>query len=419
MTEKEILKNLIERGIISDGDISDTIDMNKKQKVLAVHHQKIWQGSGTDKRWITRVRDEDAPQGRRKIQKKTEKELFDSLYDYYFGEEKSYKTCTLTDLYEEWIDYKIKTCNSINTPYRLDADYKRFYLNEPVSAKILSTPLLKLTVADIREWAYALIKKHDLTHKSWMNARSILKQVFDYLIDKEVTEKNPVQLTHIPKGVCKKVIKKKAETQVFYEDEIDELITLAIQKADETGDVAFLAIPLFFYTGIRIGECLALTFSDYSKPDHVIHINKMVVSKTERLPDGTWAKRKYEIVNHVKGGGEERDVVVTDECFDLISKIRQLQAKSKVLSYQLFPNITPSNVQFKLYRLCDALELTRRSPHKWRKTYISKLLNDGFDADFVREQVGHKELQTTLNSYAYSTTRKEEQVKKLQKVLSL
>ena len=72
-----------------------------------------------------------------------------------------------------------------------------------------------------------------------------------------------------------------------------------------------------------------------------------------------------------------------------------------------------------LYRLCDSLDLTRRSPHKWRKTYISKLLNDGVDPDFVREQVGHKELQTTLNSYTYSTTRKEEQITRLQKILAL
>ena len=40
-------------------------------------------------------------------------------------------------------------------------------------------------------------------------------------------------------------------------------------------------------------------------------------------------------------------------------------------------------------------------------------------ADFVREQVGHKELQTTLNCYTYSTTRREEQVEKLQKSLVL
>ena len=84
----------------------------------------------------------------------------------------------------------------------------------------------------------------------------------------------------------------------------------------------------------------------------------------------------------------------------------------------LFPDITEANVQYKLYRACRALGLPERSPHKWRKTYISTLLNNGINPDFVRNQVGHKDLQTTLNSYSYSTTRKEKQVDALNKVLS-
>ena len=85
----------------------------------------------------------------------------------------------------------------------------------------------------------------------------------------------------------------------------------------------------------------------------------------------------------------------------------------------LFPNITESNVQCKLYRMCNVLGLTKRSPHKWRKTYISTLLNNGVDADFIRQQVGHKDLQTTFNSYAYSTTREEEQLEQLNMLLSV
>ena len=432
-TDKEILQNLIDRGIITVDDISDSEDMKKKEKVLEVHTQTVWQGK-TDKRWFTRIKDDE---GRHLIRKKTEKELFDYLYDYYFGKEKSYKTCTLTDIYNEWLEYKIKTSNSSLTPYRLDADYKKFYLEEEpkkrkqskgtpkkkkVSEKIISTPLIQLTPADIKEWAYTLINTYHLTHKAWMNARSVLKQVYDYLIDKGVTEKNPVQLVRIPKGVCKKSGKKDAKTQIFYTDEIAEIIAEAMKRAEETGDIAFLAIPLFFYTGIRIGECLALNFADCKESEHLISITKMLAAKTERLPDGTWSTRKYELVDHAKGeSGEDddRDVIVTDECFELIQKIKRMQAKSGAIFFNLFPDISPSNVQFKLYRLCEDLDLTRRSPHKWRKTYISKLLNDGYDPDFVREQVGHKDLQTTLNSYVYSTTRPEEQVEKLKKTLSL
>ena len=47
------------------------------------------------------------------------------------------------------------------------------------------------------------------------------------------------------------------------------------------------------------------------------------------------------------------------------------------------------------------------------------LLNNSFDPDFVRRQAGHKQLQTTLNNYTYSTTRDEANVEKLIQVLAL
>lgn len=71
----------------------------------------------------------------------------------------------------------------------------------------------------------------------------------------------------------------------------------------------------------------------------------------------------------------------------------------------------------KLYRICDHLHIPRRSIHKTRKTYASDLLNANVDPDFVRTQMGHRELQTTLNSYVYSTTASEDLLKQLEDAL--
>lgn len=90
-----------------------------------------------------------------------------------------------------------------------------------------------------------------------------------------------------------------------------------------------------------------------------------------------------------------------------------------IIRNRLFETATQNNIQMKLYRMCDELGIERRSPHKLRKTYISMLLNHGFDPDFVRQQAGHKQLQTTLNNYTYSTTRDSEIVEKLNEVLAL
>ena len=419
MSDSEILSSAQECGILTASDISKIVFMNKKKKLLTVHPYAIWQGKGNDTRWKTWVQDNSRLDKRRRISAHSEKELFDYLYKYYFANDIFYAHCTLIDIYEEWLNFKITTSKSPNTPYRLDSDFKRFYLNEPVSLKILMTPLQKLTVADIKEWAFALIKKRDLTHAAWMNARTVLKQAYDYLMDKGLMETNPVLKVQIPRGFCRRNPKKPAETQIFYTDEIEKLSREAMKKADETGDTGFLAIPLFFQTGMRIGECLALTFNDIDRAKNIIRVNKMVIAKTERLPDGKWSKRTYEVVDYLKSNGDEREVVVPNSCIRIIDRIQALQYRKRMLETNLFPGATPSNIQFKMYRLCDALGIKRRSPHKGRKTYISTLLNDGFDVDFVREQVGHKELQTTLNCYTYSTTRREEQVEKLQKSLVL
>lgn len=101
---------------------------------------------------------------------------------------------------------------------------------------------------------------------------------------------------------------------------------------------------------------------------------------------------------------EQFDEVSTFYSQDLLAVIVRIIfiAENRILSPTLFEGVSESNVECKLYRLCQELNITKRSPHKWRKTYISHLLNNGVDPDFVREQVGHKDLQTTYNSYTYT-----------------
>jgi len=419
VSSKEVLQLLLKNDIISRNDVQKILLMNKKEKVLSVHNWKITQGQGKDKRFFTYIFDENNKNHRKKIGKATEKELYDYLYEFYFGEERSYKKCTLKDIYEEWIQYKLTTANRANTVYRIDSDYKKYYLNEPLSIKILTTPLLELSVADIKQWAYSLIKKHEMKRRTYQNATTILRQVYDYLIEKEVTERNPCRLVNINASAFKKDRKKPAETQIFYKDEVVAIIAYCIKRAIDDNDVAFLAIPLFFYTGLRIGECLGLTFSDCDEEKHTVFVHRMLAEKAERLPDGSWKKREYEIVDFLKGNGDPREIIVSDDGFKIINMIKKHHQRNMKFTDYLFPDISKSNIQFKLYRACDALQITERSPHKWRKTYISNLLNNGVDADFVRSQVGHKDIQTTLNSYTYSTTRKEKQVEELNRVLSL
>ena len=416
LSDADLLTYFEKHGIIDTGSIQNAILAKKKDLVNKVHPYKMYQGTGRDRRWFTYVDDLKYPGKRKKVGRQTEEALIGYLYDHYALSQSSRRNVKLPDCYADWRDYKLATANRANTVRRLDTDYKRFYLNEPLSEPIMKTPLRLLTKAEIEMWSYQMIKRYNLTHKAFSGLITILRQVYEYLIDRGVLTDNPVTKIRIRPTSFHKVRKKPAGTQVFYHDEVEKITERARLLAREHLDENYLALPLFFETGIRIGECMGLSFEDFDKESGIVRVHCSFVTKDELLPDGTWATRKYEVEEHLKQNADEREVLVPDSCFDLLTEIKKIKFQRGEVGPRLFEAKTPADIQLKLHRICRDLGITQRSPHKIRKTYISTLLNQGFDLDFVREQAGHQDLKTTLNCYTFSTTRREENREKLNKI---
>ena len=267
-------------------------------------------------------------------------------------------------------------------------------------------------------WAYALIRKYNLTRKAYSNMTVILRQALDYLVEIDAIELNPFLRVKIKKQAFRKDGKKPAETQIFYEDEARAIIELSYKLAEEKNDELYYAVPLFFRTGLRIGECLALSFDDFHKDRSILYVHRSLLGDDALNGDGAWMTRQYGIGDELKLNSDPREVIVPDECFAIAEKVRQMQER-KGMPYDgfLFHAKTPSNLGNKIRRLCQRLDIKIRSPHKIRKTYISELMNSGVDPDFVRAQVGHQDLQTTYRSYTYSTTRPDEQLEAINKAL--
>jgi integrase len=414
----QILQSAISCGILPLDAVSNIENMIKRTEVLKVHKYKISQGKGKDTRWFTRVPDDSKPDHRRKVFKSTEQDLYDYLYAFYNGLLNKQKD-TLKSIYPLWKNYKLSICNRENTVYRNDLDWKKYYLNEELSQELINKPIEKITRADIKSWAHQIIKKYEMTRKKYMNVQTIIKQVFEYLMDNEMLSKNPMEYLKIEPTMFRKTAKKPAEKEVFYTDEIEAIIKRSKELAVETNDESYLAIPLFFLTGLRIGEILALSHNDFDRDHSSVFVHSSLCTQLQMKEDGTWSQRKYAIEDHLKRNAEPRTILVPAQVFELENQIRRMQMKKASLDSYLFHAKTPHVVAGKLYRLCDELGISRRSPHKCRKTYISNLLNKGMDADFVREQAGHKDLQTTLNCYTYSTTRNEEKVRHLEEILAI
>ena len=414
---EETVQNLASYGIISPNEYRHYEKMAMIERVKKIHTHAISQGTGKDTRWFTSVRD-PVSRKRKRMAAKTEEDLYLKLYDHYFVSERKKKKLTIRRIFPEWLRYRVATSGKTNTVHRQDTDFKHYYLKEPLSKKLIDTAVTDLTRADIKKWECELIRKYEMTYKKATNIFSILRQILDYLVDCEKIPKNVAREVRIEKSLYRKEEKAPASTQVFFPDEVKLLLDLSYRKAEETGDESFLAIPLFLKLGVRIGELLALDFSDFDKATNKVFIHRQLCVKDELLPNGTWKKREFQVEDSLKKGTPPREILATDECFDLVKRIRVMLFKKGIVRERIFETSTPSSIQSKLYRMCEKLGIEKRSPHKLRKTYISMLMNSHIDADFVRKQVGHRQLQTTLNNYTYTTTRDEEMVEKLNVVLA-
>lgn len=157
----------------------------------------------------------------------------------------------------------------------------------------------------------------------------------------------------------------------------------------------FLVLMLY-ETGMRIGECLGLRHEDIKSWDKTIHV----------VPRGDNA-------NAARAKSHESRVI--DISSDLIKLYTDYVVNEfdDVDSDYVFINIwgtdvgkplAYSTVYTKFKRLSKKFEIPF-TPHIFRHTHATELLRSGWDASYVQKRLGHKDIQTTINTYAHLNER--------------
>lgn len=130
---------------------------------------------------------------------------------------------------------------------------------------------------------------------------------------------------------------------------------------------------LFFFqcvTGIRIGRTLSLTVDDIDEEREEIRVFK----------------------KQQKGGKKYTFVPYLPELLDIINC-----PKSGVL----FPDITKNSVKLYFNKLYKRLEIKNANIHSFRHTFISNLNFLKIPIKTIQEWAGHKDITTTMNTYAH------------------
>lgn len=276
---------------------------------------------------------------------------------------------SLTELYIEDIAHRVKqtTLNlrKIIIANKIIPYFKNFKINEV-------TPVV------IRNFHNNLITEgYSQTYLKLVG--STLSSIFSFAVKFYKLSENPCTKA----GSIGKLSSEK-EMQIWTIEEF-KIVSEAAKK--ERYDI-YVILNVLFYTGIRIGELLALTLEDINFNKKIIKINKTLV----RI-------NKENISSTTKTEASKREILVNDS---LLSEILNYSKKIYELneSDRLF-QIDRTNVSKQIKKFAKKSGVKEIRIHDLRHSHASLLIYLGVNPLAISKRLGHEKVDTTLNVYSH------------------
>ena len=233
-----------------------------------------------------------------------------------------------------------------------------------------------ITAADIRQWQNELIKMgYSPTYLKTINNQ--LSAIFNYAVRYYDLKSNP----------CAKagsMGKSKAEEMDFWTgEEFRKFIDSVMNKR-----LSYMAFMTLYWTGMRMGELLALNPKDIDLEKRTISITKSY----QRLG-------KKDVITPPKTPKSKRVITIPEflaaDIKDYMDSLYDLQEDDR-----LFP-ITKYYLEHEMQRGIKESGVKRIRVHDLRHSHASMLIELGFSPLEIANRLGHEKVETTLNTYAH------------------
>lgn len=190
-----------------------------------------------------------------------------------------------------------------------------------------------------------------------------------------------------------------------------ECFTLAEQKQIEQVILngkkdKLYGIILCLYSGLRIGELIALQWSD-------IDLVKGILTVSKSCHDG----KNGLIIDEPKTAASRRTIPLPKQLMPLVKMLKKRSDSDFVVSSHGKP-VSVRSYQRSFELLLKKLDIPHRGFHSLRHTFATRAIECGMDVKTLSEILGHKNPTVTLNRYAHSLMEhKQDMMNRLGKLL--
>ena len=257
----------------------------------------------------------------------------------------------------------------------------------------LTTPIIQ---QQVNKWADKANKGEKGAYVNYSFLNNINRRILQYGVTMQVIQHNPARDVIIPR----KQQNKEHKVKFFSNQELKQFLDY-LEDLDQSSYENFFDYVLYktlLASGCRIGEALALEWSD-------IDLKKGTISISKTL-------NRYQETNTPKSKAGLREIDIDKAT---VSLLKQYKKRQQVQSWQLGRSegivFTPFTTKYayacllrkRLQSHFKAAGVPDISFHGFRHTHATIMLYAGIEAKDLQYRLGHSNISMTLNTYVHAT----------------
>ncbi|PGT89191.1 site-specific integrase [Bacillus sp. AFS040349] len=352
----------------------------------------------TGKRKRVSARGKTKPEAKIKLERK-----IDEIVEYGLTTDPQQSQITFEKLANEWLETHKR--NTKNSAFRSNQYHiKRF-----------GKYIAKIPVRNITKKAYQNVidqmSNDGYSYNTIYSAHSVAKKIFKQAIAWDIIKSSPADMVVLPKQTLtiEEIESDQTAEQYLEREELKSFLNIVDKHGLPSDDAIFTILA---FTGMRIGELLALKWKD-------IDFNSKEINVTKTIYNIDGKKDEYQLLPP-KTKKSIRKISIDDHLIKLLNRQKNLINEQKmrvrnswhdedfVITREDGYPMSPRFVHYRIKRIEKFLKAEtnckkKLHPHILRHTHTSMLTEAGADLRAIMQRLGHTDAKTTLSVYTHVT----------------
>ena len=307
---------------------------------------------------------------------------------------------------KEWLDIWLNKYTKFAVKLRTYERY-RYIIEKHINPKLGEFDLDDLSAVTLQDYVLSeleggnLISSKGLANNSVIGIVNVLKSALKLAKSLEMSVLDNSNKIKLPMATEKPVTAFEK-----WEQEKLEKYCLSSNKTN------YLGIVICLYTGIRLGELLALTWNDIDFKSGI-----MTISKTAyRIKQNG---NPQVVIDKPKTKNSSRLIPLPKQLLEILKRAKRISKSDFVLSTRTGGIVGTRAYQKTYERILRKLNISYKNFHSLRHTFATRAIEMGMDVKTLSEILGHKNPVITLQRYTHSMlSYKTEMMNKMGKMLS-